>query len=137
MAGLGPQDSSGWVSGLFAPPPRLFPGDPGLKLVGDWGRDVFGASWGPQSQSHGEGRVALCSWASYSEVRPLLWSDSPGGPQGPPGGDDGPQPHGAGSPMPRLLPQGRQQVRVWVPAPGFVHTQFSWDLLQGQSICPG
>lgn len=90
----------------------------GLKFVGDWGRHVFGASWGPQSQSRGEGCVALCSWASYSEARPLLWSDSPGGPHGPPGGDDGPQPHGAGSPMAQAAAPGETAGQGVGPSSG-------------------
>lgn len=118
MAGLGPQDSSSWVSGLFAPPPRPFPGDPGLKLVGDWGRDVSGARWGPQSHSRGEGHVGLCSWASYSEPRPLVWPDSPGGPHGPLGGDDGPLPHGARSPTAQAAAPGETAGRDGGPSSG-------------------
>ncbi|KAM7243467.1 hypothetical protein CapIbe_005961 [Capra ibex] len=65
--------SGGQGGGVCAPPPRRrpapqsFPGDPGLKLVGDWGRDVSGARWGPQSQSHGPGCIP----------NGLLWRRSP------------------------------------------------------------
>jgi len=47
--GGGPPGDCMWLSRTaLGDTCKLFPGDPGLKLVGDWGRDVFGASWGPQ-----------------------------------------------------------------------------------------
>lgn len=89
--------------------------DPGLKLVGDWGRDVSGACWGTTvTVSWCEGHVGLCSWASYSEPRPWCgqtrWVVSrPPGRRRWSSASRGQGPHGPWAAAP-----GRQQVRMGV-----------------------